>query len=78
MNEISNGNMVKGWLKVIILFKTAVLPKCFAPHNVKLVISNHSYVEVSSGSRPLRQNEVQLYKFECVVEHLALIWCLHV
>jgi len=46
MNEISNGKMVKGWLKVIILFKTDILPKCFAPYNVQLVISNHSYVEV--------------------------------
>jgi len=33
-------------LKVIILFKTDILPKCFAPHNVQLVISNQFYVEV--------------------------------
>ena len=46
MIEISNGKMLKGWLKVIILFKTDILPKCFAPHNVQLVISNYSYVEV--------------------------------
>ena len=38
--------MVKGCLKVSILFKTDILPKCFAPHNAQLVISNHSYVEV--------------------------------
>ena len=46
MNEISNGKMVKGCLKVIILFKTDILQILFAPHNVQLVISNHSYVEV--------------------------------
>jgi len=46
MNEISNGKMVKGCLKEGILFKTYILPKCFAPHNAQLVISNHSYVEV--------------------------------
>ena len=61
MNEISNGKMVKGCLKVSILFKTDILLKCFAPHNAQLVISNHSYVEVFSGSRLLRRNEVQLY-----------------
>jgi len=38
--------MVKGRLKVCILFKTDILPKCFAPHNSHLVISNHAYVEV--------------------------------
>jgi len=38
--------MVKGCLKVSILFKTDILSKCFAPHNVQLVISNHFYVEV--------------------------------
>ena len=45
MNEISKGKMVKGWLKVSILFKTAILPKCFAPNNAQLVISNISYVD---------------------------------
>ena len=45
MNEISNGKMVKGCLKVSIL-KTDILPKYFAPHNAQLVISNRSYVEV--------------------------------
>ena len=44
--RISNGKMVKGWLKVSILFKTDILLKCFAPDNAQLVISNHSYVEV--------------------------------
>ena len=39
MNEISNGKMVKGCLKVCILFKTNILPKCFAPHNAQLVIN---------------------------------------
>ena len=38
--------MVKGCLKVSILFKTDTLRKCFASHNAQLVISNHSYVEV--------------------------------
>ena len=61
MNEIGNGKMVKGCLKVSIRFKTDILKKCFAPHNAQLVIWNHSYVEVYSGSRPLRHNEVQLY-----------------
>jgi len=46
MNKISHGKMVKGCLKVSILFKTDILPNCFAPNNAKLVISNHSYVEV--------------------------------
>ena len=46
MNEISNGKMVKECLKVSILFKTDILPKCHAPHNAQLVISNHSYVAV--------------------------------
>jgi len=45
MNEISNGKMEKGCLKVGIL-KTNILPNGFAPHNAQLVISNHSYVEV--------------------------------
>ena len=38
--------MVKGCLKASTLFKTDTLPKCFAPHNAQLVISNHPYVEV--------------------------------
>jgi len=46
MHEISDGKMLKGWLKVIILFKTDILPKCFTHYNVQLVISNYSYVEV--------------------------------
>ena len=46
MNEIGNGKMVKGCLKVSIRFKTDILKKCFAPHNAQLVILNHSYVEV--------------------------------
>jgi len=60
MNEIKNDKMVNGCLKVSILFTTDSLPKCFAPHNAQLVLSNDSYVEVFSGSRPLRHNEVQL------------------
>ena len=52
--------MVKGCLKVSILFKTDILPKCFATHNAQLVISNHMS-KYFSGSRPLRHNEVQLY-----------------
>jgi len=46
MKKINNGKMVKGCLNVGILFKTKILPKCFASHNAQLVISNHSYVEV--------------------------------
>ena len=46
MNEISNGKMVKGCLKVSILFKTDILPKCFSPHNAQLVMWYHFYVEV--------------------------------
>ena len=50
MNEIRNGKMVKGCMKVskkiYYIFKTDSLPKWFAPHNAQLVISNHSYVEV--------------------------------
>ena len=61
MNEISNGKMVKACLKVGILFKSNILPKCFAPHNAQLVISNIPMSKYFSGSRPLRHNEVQLY-----------------
>ena len=46
MKFISNGKMEKGCLKVSILLKTDIFPKCFAPHNAQLVISNHSYVKV--------------------------------
>ena len=46
MNEKSNGKMVNRCLKVSILFETDILPKCFAPHNAQLVVSNHFYVEV--------------------------------
>jgi len=38
----SKVQMVKGYLKVSIRFKTDIL----APHNAQLVISNYSYVEV--------------------------------
>jgi len=38
--------MVKGCLKLSILIKTDILPKCFAPDQAQLVISHHSYVKV--------------------------------
>ena len=45
MNEISlNGKRIS--LKVCILYKIDTLAKMLAPHNVQLVKSNHSYVEV--------------------------------
>ena len=60
MNEIIlNGKRI--CLKVSILLKTDTLAKMLASYNAHLVKSNHSYVEVFSGSRPLRHNEVQLY-----------------
>ena len=63
MNEISlNGERI--CLKVSVHFKTDTLAKMLAFHNAHLVKSNHSYVEVFSGSRPLRHNEVQLYMLE--------------
>ena len=45
MNEVSliGKKMLEGKHSFL---KTDILPKCFAPHNVQLVISNHSYVEV--------------------------------
>ena len=60
--------------KVSILFKTDTLAKRLALHNAHLVKSNHSYVEVFSGSRPLRHNEVQLYiiSFSCTHQRVKL------
>ena len=53
--------MVKGWLKVIILFKTDILPKCFAPKMYNWLSRTIPMSKYFSGSRPLRHNEVQLY-----------------
>ena len=73
--------MVKGCLKVSILFKTDILPKCFAPNNAQLVILNHSYVEVFFWSQTLRLNEVQLYFFNrstyCPARTIFIINCSH-
>ena len=61
MIGISNGKMVKRCLKVSILFKTDILPKCFAPIMPNWLSRTIPMSKYFSGYRPLRHNEVQLY-----------------
>jgi len=54
--------MVKGCLKVSILFKTDILSKGFAPIMSNWLSRTIPMSKYFSGSRPLWHNEVQLYK----------------